>query len=748
MMRSQRDRFLLTFILVMLSAAGAAAQEFRATIRGQVLDSSKAALPGVTVTAQNIDTNEMAKAVSNPQGNYTIPFLRPGSYTLTADLQGFQKYTRSGLVLEVNQTATINVQLALGGLTEEVNVTAESPLLETSNASRGTVIDNKRIAELPLQSRNPFALSVLVAGVNYNAQAIYLRPFDNGALADWSMNGGQNRNNEFLLDGAPNNANQGGNNIAYVPPADAVQEFKISTNSYDAQYGRTAGGVVNVSLKSGTNSFHGSVYDYMRRKALAANSFLLNSRNAPKTDQYIDQYGFSVDGPIFKNKTFFMFNGERYREGTPAPLISDVPTPAMKNGDFSGLVDAQGRLITIYDPATGRDVNGVWTRDPFPNNIIPANRISPVARAMARYFPDPNHTTAGVAPWQDNLDFSEHFNKDVFWNWVGKVDHNFSPNDRVFFRWGENERNEIRNTSAIRTGPAQDGQLPLIRANRAIVGDWVRIFGSSTVLNLRSSYTYYLELSRSDAALGFDPDRVRLAVEPRLAVPGRAPRRHVPAHRHRPVRAALARHEPADEQDLYVPAERVDDPRKAQRARRHGHPADERLPGRLRERRGRGHVRSPVHAPHLEQQQRVRGERVRVVSARRAGRRQRAGERVPASAVDVRGPLDPGRLARLQQADAEPGLPVGFQQSGRGGAEPAQLDVRHDARQSGVSAGRPAGAGRRDVRRPRWPPRQPVEIRQEQLSVPCRRRLSDQRPDRSSRRLRTSTSSTRLPNRS
>ena len=371
MMRSQRYRFLVTFILVMLSAAGAAAQEFRATIRGQVLDSSKAALPGVTVTAQNIETNEVATATPNAQGNYTIPFLRPGSYTLTADLQGFQKYTRSGLVLEVNQTATINMQLGLGGLTEEVNVTAESPLLETSNASRGTVIDNKRIAELPLQSRNPFALSVLVAGVNYNAQAIYLRPFDNGALADWSMNGGQNRNNEFLLDGAPNNANQGGNNIAYVPPADAVQEFKISTNSYDAQYGRTAGGVVNVSLKSGTNSFHGSVYDYMRRKALAANSFLLNSRNAPKTDQYIDQYGFSVDGPIFKNKTFFMFNGERYREGTPAPLISDVPTPAMKNGDFSGLVDAQGRLITIYDPATGRDVNGVWTRDPFPNNSSP-----------------------------------------------------------------------------------------------------------------------------------------------------------------------------------------------------------------------------------------------------------------------------------------------------------------------------------------------------------------------------------------
>ena len=265
---------------------------------------------------------------------------------MTVDLQGFQKYTRSGMNLQVNETATINVEMGVGGVTEQVSVTAESPLLETSNASRGTVIDSARIAELPLQSRSPMALIPLVAGVNYNAQAVYLRPFDNGALAAWSMNGGASSNNEFLLDGAPNNANQNGNNIAYVPPAEAVQEMKISTNSYDAQYGRTAGGVVNMSLKSGTNSFHGVGYDFMRRKALAANSFLLNSRSAPKTDQYIDQYGFSVDGPIFKNKTFFLFTGEKYREGTPAPLFATVPTPAMKTGDFSGLVDAQGNLIT------------------------------------------------------------------------------------------------------------------------------------------------------------------------------------------------------------------------------------------------------------------------------------------------------------------------------------------------------------------------------------------------------------------
>jgi len=505
MMRMRLYRGLFCAAVLLASVAGAYAQEFRATVRGRVVDSSGGALPGATVNVQNQDTNEVATATTNQEGSFTVPFLRPGNYTLTVEMSGFQKYTRTDMRLQVGQTAEITAQLGVGGLTEELTVLSEAPLLETSRADRGTVIDSARIAELPLQSRSPMALVVLVAGVTYNGPAIYLRPFDNGALADWSMTGGSNRNNEFLLDGAPNNANEGGNNIAYVPPAEAVHEIKISTNSYDAQYGRTAGGVVNMSLKSGSNSFHGVVYDFMRRKALAANSHILNTRNAPKTDQYIDQYGFSLDGPVWRNKTFFLFTGEKYREGTPAPLFSTVPTPAMKNGDFSGLVDASGNLIRIYDPATGRDVNNVWTRDPFPGNIIPADRINPTAQAIMKYWPDPNGTTAGVAPWQQNLHWAEHFNRDLFWNWVGKVDHNFGANDRTFFRWGENKRNEIGNRgNAIRSGPGQAGQLPLWRANRAMVGDWVHIFGPGTVFNLRGGYTYFLQWSYSEDALGFD----------------------------------------------------------------------------------------------------------------------------------------------------------------------------------------------------------------------------------------------------
>ena len=387
---------MLCMALLLTMVRVAAAQEFRATLRGQVVDSSKAAVPGAAVSVQNAETNEVASTTTNAEGNFTVPFLRPGLYTLTVELTGFTKHVRSGLRLEVNQTATINVQLAVGGLTEEVTVAADSPLLETSNANRGTVIDSHRIAELPLQSRSPMALATLVAGVNYNAQAIYLRPFDNGALADWSMNGGANRNNDFLLDGVPNNANINGNNIAYVPPAEALQEFKISTNSYDAQYGRTAGGVVNMSLKSGTNSFHGVGYEFYRRKWLDANSFQLNAASKPKVDHYLDQYGFSVDGPVMipglyngKSKTFFLFTGEKYREGTPAPQFSTVPTEAMRRGDFSNYRDTNGNLITIYDPATGRLENGAWVRNPFPNNQIPAERFNPVALNLLQYYPAP-----------------------------------------------------------------------------------------------------------------------------------------------------------------------------------------------------------------------------------------------------------------------------------------------------------------------------------------------------------------------
>ena len=515
-------RLACTLVVACLTSS-AFSQEFRATVNGRVTDPSKAVIPNATVTVRNTQTNETATVATNSEGNYTVPFLKPGIYSLTVEAAGFKKHQRDRQELQVSQTATIDFELEVGTTSESITVTAEAALLEESKADRGTVIDNRKVTELPLNARNPFMLSTLVAGITYNGPAIYQRPFDNGAIADWSINGGQNRNNEFLLDGAPNNSIQGGNNIAYVPPVDAVQEFKIITNSYDAQYGRTAGGVINVSLKSGTNKLHGSVYEFARRNFLDSNTLLGNARGIPagkaknpdgsfsKAEHFLDQYGFQVDGPVYlpwlyngRNKTFFLFNYEGYREGTPNPAVRTVPTQEFLRGDFSNLRDAQGNLIVIYDPATGRRVGSNWVRDPFPGNRIPDNRIHPIARKLAALFPAPNTTTPGTDPWRNNFADIPNIANDKFHNWVFKVDQSIGNNDRMFFRYGYNQRKEIRWTNGIIKGPAQDGQLPLVRTNHTGVFDWLHTLSSNVVINLRASGNRYIEEARTEAGFGFD----------------------------------------------------------------------------------------------------------------------------------------------------------------------------------------------------------------------------------------------------
>jgi hypothetical protein len=499
-----------TWLVVLACAGTLAAQEFRATVTGRVSDPAGLAMPGVTVTATNTQTNETATAVSNSEGVYALPFLRPGIYKVTAELQGFNKYEQDKVQLELGQQRTINIPLAVGAVTEVVTVVSEA--VESTKADRGMVIDNTRLTELPLNARNPFMLSYLSPGITYNGPAIYQRPFDNGAIADWSINGGQNRNNEFLLDGAPNNAVQGGNNIAYVPPVDAVQEFKIVTNSYDAQYGRTAGGVINVSLKSGTNSFHGTAYEFLRRKWLDSNEDLFIRNNREKPDHALDQYGFQIDGPVRipglydgRDKTFFMFNYEGYKEQTPNPATYTYPDAAQLRGDFSNLRDSQGRLITIYDPATGRLENGQWVRSAFPNNVIPQDRFSPIARNLLQYFPAPNTTPTSGDPWRNNFLFAPNLAYDTFYNIATKVDQNVSDKSKMFFRYAQNSRTEERYTNGITSGPAQDGQLPLQRINYTGVGDWVRTVSNSFFLNIRTSANQYIELARSDPGLDFDP---------------------------------------------------------------------------------------------------------------------------------------------------------------------------------------------------------------------------------------------------
>jgi hypothetical protein len=487
----------------------AVAQEFRATLTGSVLDAAGLVLPGGTITATNLDTNASFPATTGSDGGFTLPLLPPGHYRVAASLRGFKTATVDRVELAVGQTAAIRLVLQVGDITEAVTV--EATPAESIKSDRGSVVDHRQVTELPLNGRNPFMLSTLAAGVTYTGQAVFQRPFDNGAIADWSINGGVIRNNDFLLDGAPNNSIHGGNNIAYVPPVDAVQEFKVITNAYDAQYGRTGGGVVNVSLKSGTNRSHGTVYEFARRAAWDAQTFLENAHDREPSGHFLDQYGVEADGPLTlgrlydgRDRTFFMLSVEGYREGTPTPTVFTYPDAAQRRGDFSNLRDASGNLITIYDPATGRMVNGQWIRDPFPGNVIPQDRIDPIARRLLGYFPAPNTQPTSGDPWRNNVVFAPNVARDRFRNLAVKIDHTFGDANHAFLRYADNTRTEERNRNGITSGPAQDGQLPLQRINHAGVVDWVRPLSRAMLIDLRGSTNFYVQDARTEAADGFD----------------------------------------------------------------------------------------------------------------------------------------------------------------------------------------------------------------------------------------------------
>jgi carboxypeptidase family protein/TonB-dependent receptor-like protein len=511
-------------ITFLLFTSAAFTQEFRAVVNGKITDPNKAVIPGAVVIVKNLGTNEATRVTTDTEGNYTVPFLNPGSYSISVEAKGFKKYLRDKQELQVGQTATINIELELGGANEIVNITAQDPLLEEGNADRGTVIDNSIITELPLNARNPFMLAALTPGVTFDGDNIYQRPFDNGAVGTFSFNGTPSQNNEFMLDGAPNNAMVGGrNNIGMVPPVDAVQEFKIVTNAYDAQYGRTSGGAINVSLKSGSNTYHGSVYEFARRNFMDANYLVSNYRGIPagqfqnpdgtlsEAPHLLDQYGFQINGPVWipklyngRNKTFFLFSFEDYNEQSPGPEVRTVPTDEFLRGDFRNLTDATGKQIPIYNPYTTHLVGTQWVRDQFANNIIPQNMIHPFAKKLMEYIPKANQNPRSGEPWRGNYSDIPNIARDDFTNWAFKIDRRISENDKAYFRYGHNKRTEMRHQNGVTDGPAQYGQLPLIRINHSSVVDWVHTFNTSLVLNLRASANRFVEDASTGAGLNFN----------------------------------------------------------------------------------------------------------------------------------------------------------------------------------------------------------------------------------------------------
>ncbi len=506
---------LLLFIACALAPA-AAAQDFRGSITGRVHDQSGAAVPGVTVVAINVATNVPSETVTDAQGGYSILYLNPGQYRVTAELTGFKKFVRENIEIRVGDRLTLDLSLEVGQMEETVSVTAESPLLELGSASAGQVIDEKRISLLPLSDGNPFQLARMVPGVAFTGDLKFARPFDNagtsGVVADGAVGG-----NEFSLDGSPNMTS--GRRVAFVPPAGAVQEFKVKTASFDASDGHTAGALVDVTLKSGTNSYKGEGYYYLRDDKLSETDFFLKRNNSPKPELSYERFGGHVGGPVRlpgyngANRTFFFGAIEWLYDEFPEPGTRTVATEKMRTGDFSELL-ALG--VQLYDPLTARQVGARVVRDPFVGNIIPTNRISPVAREVLKYIPTPNRAGTANNGLQNNY-IASNPRTDDFYSISTRVDHRISDKQQMFVRFTRNDRVEARgHFFGTVNGVIPDGNF-LYRINDGVTVDHVWTRSNTSLLNMRAGWQRFQEpnvrphFGKFDpASLAFSPQTVAL----------------------------------------------------------------------------------------------------------------------------------------------------------------------------------------------------------------------------------------------
>ncbi|MFN7927689.1 MAG: TonB-dependent receptor [Blastocatellia bacterium] len=497
-------RFFLSvpFLLVCLLLWPARAQEFRASVAGQVTDASGAVLPDATITARNVATNATYRTTSGTDGEYVLRSLDPGNYEFAVEKPGFRKLQRAGVVLQVGTQATLNLQMQTGEVSETVTIREDIAQLQTDTAVRGIVIDQTRVLNTPLQGRNMFAIAWSVPGVQIGASVTRLRPFDIAGSTSIIVNGGRRGQNDAQVDGVTATFQNG--SISFVPSVDSVGRFKVITNPFDGQFGFTMGGVITSVTRSGANQFHGGLFEYVQNTRMNANDFNSNRANIQRQRSNINTFGGNVNGPIFKNRLFFAYAYEGIRQSIPDPFTTSIPTPLQRTGDFSQTKQANGQLQVIYDPLTTRaDATGKLIRDAFLNNVIPANRINPVAKAALAFLPAPN------APG-DSLGLNNYVNSsavprflDDFEAHSGRLDYSWSENTKVFGRMAFNRLDEVR---GYRYGNEADpsGNVPFVRQNYNGVGGVTHTLNTTTVIDARFGVARFTSPGGNTLGSNFD----------------------------------------------------------------------------------------------------------------------------------------------------------------------------------------------------------------------------------------------------
>ncbi len=384
-------RLLFSSALVVALGAAAYGQSTYGGMRGMVTDSTGAAVPSVKITLTDEGTNASRSTITSASGEYTFSSVVPATYTLTSEAPSFKRFERRGVVVGTQEQLTVDVKMELGAVSESVLVQEEVPLIETATASQGQVIDRQKLVDLPNLGRNPYMFSKLAPNVQQVGNPGYARMQDQSGSSQISIAGGPVRGNNYLVDGVA--ITDMANRAIIIASLEAVQEMKVQANTYDAEIGRSGGGMFNVFLKSGANDYHGSLAGYMRQTDWLANGFFNNRAGAPITDQPFRNYMGSFGGAIRipkvyngKDRTFFWATFEGYRDTQAISGITAVPTMAERAGDFSKTLTSSGAVRTIFDPLT---TAADGTRQPFTGNVIPASRLSAVGLAIASTFPNP-----------------------------------------------------------------------------------------------------------------------------------------------------------------------------------------------------------------------------------------------------------------------------------------------------------------------------------------------------------------------
>lgn len=479
--------FLLALAASGFATAPALAQVDTGSILGTVRDKSGAVVSVASVSVREATTNAVTVLTTDATGSYVATPLRIGTYSVSVERAGFKKQTREGVVLRVQDRLRIDFELEPGNVTESIVVTGEAPLVQSETSSLGEVVDARQIVDLPLNGRKYIDLATLTSGVIRTVNG------SNGNVnATFVVNGTRGGQNNYLLDGIDNNSNDGGEAALYTN-VDAIEEFKVQTSNYSAEFGRSGGAVINASLKSGANTVSGSAFYFLRDESLDARGFF-EDPEAEKAPFHFQQFGATLGGPIRKDRTFFFVDYEGTRSQSADTGIFSVPTPAQRRGDFSG----EGNNI-IYDPLTG---------EPFPGNVIPADRFSRLAQSFINLYPDPNRPGL-INNYLVNPETTTTINQGDL-----RLDHQISDADRVFLRLSL-----TKGTTLIEPpfpGLANGGEYGTGTSESKTWGGalgYTRLFSSSTVNELRVGF------NRVKGSDGTTPGGQR-PPPPELTVPG------------------------------------------------------------------------------------------------------------------------------------------------------------------------------------------------------------------------------------